>query len=137
MGAGFSDESVADTYTCSICDAVWKPKKKNGLPQRCPRCKSKLWNQCYKHTCARCNYQWASSFHSPDRCPGCQSRKWHPPEGMSEKRFSGLTKDQRIPILKRYDAGIGCVRISIDLNITFSEVVETIMDTYPDAPVRL
>ena len=38
-------------YTCSVCESTWSSKKKSGLPQRCPRCKSKLWNKSFRHNC--------------------------------------------------------------------------------------
>lgn len=50
---------------------------------------------------------------------------------------SVLPKEVKIPILLRYDAGNGCVKIARDLNITFSEVYDVIIDTYPDASPRL
>ena len=125
-------------YSCSICNSSWKPKKKDGLPQRCPRCKSKMWNNSFKHQCCRCQYRWVSAFPSPDRCPGCQSRKWrHEDASVAPPVQSYLSKEAKIPILLRYDAGMGCVRISRDLGHTFSTVYDVIKETYPENNVRL
>jgi predicted Zn-ribbon and HTH transcriptional regulator len=141
-GDGMDSVGLAETqgkrYNCSICGASWKPKKRDGLPQRCPRCKSKMWSNSYKHHCAKCGYDWISAFPSPDRCPGCQSRKWRRYEKEAEEiPQSYLSKEVKIPILLRYDAGMGCVKISIDLNQTFSAVYDVIKETYPENVVRL
>lgn len=135
IGSGHRTRSI---YTCSVCDATWTSKKKSGLPQRCPRCKSKLWNKSFKHNCAKCNYSWVSASPSPERCPGCQTKKWRKADAEPPKvSHSVLPKEIKIPILLRYDAGNGCVKIARDLNITFSEVYDVIIDTYPDDSPRL
>lgn len=133
-----NDRKNRPVYTCSICDATWTSKKRSGLPQRCPRCKSKMWNKSFKHTCVKCGYQWVSSSPSPDRCPGCQTKKWR--VNNSEPlpiTHSTLPREVKIPILLKYDAGVGCIRIARDLNLTFSEVYDVISDTYPDSSPRL
>ena len=129
---------VRPTYSCSVCEASWTSKKKSGLPQRCPRCKSKLWNKSYKHTCSKCGYGWVSASPSPERCPGCQTKKWRKADTeVIQAPHSALPKEVKIPILLRYDAGNGCVKIARDLNVTFSEVYDVIVDTYPEKNPRL
>ncbi len=133
-----TERTSRPVYSCSICEATWTSKKKSGLPQRCPRCKSKLWNKSFRHTCSKCGYQWVSASPSPDRCPGCQTKKWR--QAVSEPQpvpHSTLPREVKIPILLRYDAGTGCVKIARDLELTFSEVYDVIIDTYPDAQPRL
>lgn len=137
MSIGSSQQIRSERYSCLICGASWKPKKKVGLPHRCPRCKSKMWNNSFKHHCNRCQYDWVSAFHSPDRCPGCQSRKWRQDESVDVSVQSYLPKEAKIPILLRYDAGMGCVKIAINLNHTFSTVYDVIKETYPNDNVRL
>lgn len=97
-----------------------------------------MWNKSFKHTCIKCNYQWVSSSPSPDRCPGCQTKKWR--INNSEPlpiTHSTLPRELKIPILLKYDAGVGCIKIARDLNLTFSEVYDVISDTYPDNSPRL
>ena len=125
-------------YTCSVCEAVWTSKKRSGLPQRCPRCKSKLWNKSFKHNCIKCGYDWISASQSPERCPKCQTKKWRKADAEAPLvSKSSLPKEVKIPILLRYDAGNGCVKIARELKLTFSEVYDVIIDTYPDVSPRL
>lgn len=126
------------SYTCAVCEAEWTSKKKEGVPQRCPRCKSKLWNTCYKHHCCKCSYDWLSASPSPDRCPKCQSKKWQDTRDVPLPMMKNNTnRDVAKPVLLRYDAGVGCIRIAADLKMAFSDVYDIVKQTYPNSDPRL
>ncbi|MCQ2084969.1 MAG: hypothetical protein MJZ21_02330 [archaeon] len=138
MSELFNSRPAKRNYTCAVCSATWAPKKKEGLPNRCPRCKSKLWNTCYRHKCILCGHDWMSANAVPDRCPGCQSKKWQDKgSDISPSTFAPIPNDLRRPILLRYDAGMGCIKIAIDLAITFGEVMDIVIDAYPNIEPRL
>lgn len=126
------------SYTCTVCDSRWIPKKKGNKPQRCPRCKSRMWDRSYRHGCSKCGYAWISSNFNPDRCPNCQSRKWFDSDGSVEIRtVPEISFTSKPAILRRYDSGLGCVKISLELGITFDEVYEVVRNTLHDGNVRL
>jgi hypothetical protein len=63
------------------CGHAWLPRKKNGVPVRCPKCFSPHWflpdkpKQKYKCPNPKCRHQWASviSDRPPLWCPKCHT----------------------------------------------------------------
>lgn len=129
--------NIPGRCTCSICGAVWRPKR-NKLPQRCPHCKSKLWNSSYRHRCHKCGHEWTSSNIRPNRCPSCQTRKWasetHQPE---TKALSSLPEKTKKSIMVLYNSGLGCTRISIRMKIPFGDVYNVVKENSPDDQIRI
>ena len=130
MAAVIQERGARPRYTCVLCGAEWRPKGSEP-PQRCPRCHSTRWRDAFVHQCARCGYRWASRGRNPFKCPECQTLHWR------EVSASLLPKEEKIPILLRYDSGMGCIEIARELGITFEKVFDTVLEAHPGEEPRV
>lgn len=135
---GFEYEFIEGTfYVCSLCHYAWKTRVDGVEPRSCPSCSSRLWKQSYEHECCRCGHNWTTSRNSPKKCPSCQSMKWNEGEKPVEENITSVPQAQRDTILERYSEGIGIVRISRELGITFSDVYDVVHAQHPDREPKL
>lgn len=77
-GRGRSEKNSDRTALhCNQCDHDWL-KRSEGLPKRCPVCRSLKWNEekIPQYVCHRCNHVWKART-KPNKCPKCQSVKWN------------------------------------------------------------
>lgn len=128
--------------TCSRCSHKWAIRKRGDLPKNCPRCRSTLWMKNYHvYTCLKCEHSWGTANECPMRCPKCHTSKWNTPvvvnDVKSEPIQCKLPQEDKEKIFRMYALNKGCVAISIDLGIPFSEVIESLLERNPEENVRL
>ncbi len=89
-----------EMLTCARCSYEWMPRK-DGLPKRCPKCRSIKWNDpSLKVTCQRCGHSWNSHNGTPKRCPSCGTHQWNvPPRVFTCKRcnYTWNAKGSKVP----------------------------------------
>ncbi|MCQ2078832.1 MAG: hypothetical protein MJZ38_02080 [archaeon] len=133
---GFEYEFLKGTFfTCSVCNYAWRSRIEGAAPRSCPGCGSRLWKDSHTHVCARCGHEWTTSRRHAKKCPSCQSVKWNGegdvPPGCT------LDESDRRAVLDRYRSGHGAVRISRELDMTFSDVFDAIREDDPEGEVLL
>lgn len=96
-------------YVCKVCSHEWVSTRRmifddegNGTmisstPNRCPSCRSTLWNNdnLYKHKCQRCDHKWVSKTKSPYKCPDCLSARWNAPTEICKCKMCGYTWEKK------------------------------------------
>lgn len=131
--------------TCVRCGHVWGTT--HAETKRCPACGTYRWNEAAKeYHCFRCDNVWnAKRDGVPKRCPKCNSTKWQLQilEGVSEGEGNNsriavdLDPEIKNEIMKRYGKGTSCMKIAIDMKLSFSTVFNVIARDVPVNRIRI
>lgn len=115
---------------CGRCGHIWLSHTET--PVRCPNCGTYHWQGTPStNKCVACGHTWFSrSNQTPLRCPKCKTRSWMDQESrMKAESQRGVVSDRSEEVLVRYRAGNGCVRISIEMNIPLSTVIDILRES--------
>ena len=110
--------------TCLRCGHSWFPR--NGRPDRCPRCRSVLWDTSADvFMCKRCSHVWAAKKSgTPRKCPKCQSTLWNEDpdaeEEEPERRIDETTVDE---IMSCHQCGLGLFDAALELDVPVLDVL--------------
>ncbi len=126
---------------CSRCNHKWAIRKKGTLPKNCPKCRSTLWlKKYYRYTCLRCNHEWGTANDAPIRCPKCHTSRWNsPPASESTKPHTvkcKLESSVKTEVLNTYSKNKGCIEVANILNLALSDVIDAVLETFPEDKIR-
>lgn len=128
--------------TCSRCSHKWAIRKRGDIPKNCPKCRSTLWMKNYHvYTCMKCQHEWGTANEHPQRCPKCHTSKWNSPVSVpkvkSETVHSRLSPEAKSEVFALYSEGKSSMTISIEMKISYSEVMDTLLEKYAPGSVRV
>ena len=126
---------------CSRCNHKWAIRKRDTLPKNCPKCRSTLWlKKYYRYTCMKCNHEWGTANDSPQRCPKCHTSKWNtPPTPETVKPHTvkcKLRDPLKTEVLNAYSQNKSCFKVAADFNLALSDVIDALLEAYPDEKVH-
>ena len=132
-------DRMSDLKICNRCQYTWFSNVES--PVRCPSCGSHCWNKpTSSNQCQICGHTWFPRADGvPLRCPSCKTRSWRGDSGNGRVKMkkavkiSGVSED----VMRRYESGDGCLRISIDTGVPMSSVYEIIKSKVGKAQIRM
>jgi len=137
-GESVSAEDMIET--CKRCGFEWKSR--TNKPLKCPKCGSYSWNKPVNRClCKLCGHDWISRMDdTPSKCPMCKSNKWN--TGPAEMDNSFKNEDTEVIgarerwVCKKYQEGLGCVKIASRTGMPFTRVVDIIRINFGKRSVR-
>ena len=122
-------DSESKEKVCGRCGHVWISHTET--PVRCPNCGTYHWQgKPTTNVCIACGHTWFSrSAQVPLRCPRCKTRSWMDSSlrSRTDPRRSGDSETEE-DVIRRYNSGDGCVKISMDTGLPLSFVIRTLKD---------
>lgn len=116
----------SETKVCRRCNHEWNSH--TASPVRCPNCGTYRWSEePTRYECVSCGHTWTSRTKQvPARCPRCKTRCWRdgPVSSSSGSVRRTTTAFVSSEVEERYAAGEGCVKISMEMQISLESVIE-------------
>lgn len=121
-------------YDCRRCEHTWQSSLDH--PVRCPKCGSYRWSDDSPlNSCLMCGHRWYPRTDGvPLRCPRCKTRSWCTGERKVRGPNLGL-RPEEMDIMDRYNAGEGCIRISLNTGTPLSSVFDVVKKHLGDGTV--
>ena len=122
-------DSESKEKVCGRCGHVWISHTET--PVRCPNCGTYHWQgKPTTNVCIACGHtRFARSAQVALRCPRCKTRSWMDSSlrSRTDPRRSGDSETEE-DVIRRYNSGDGCVKISMDTGLPLSFVIRTLKD---------